>query len=85
MIPTIDRVEVKDNYCLEVRFRRPLDTKIVDLKPYLDKGIFKELQDENYFRKVRVIFGGIEWPHKQDLSAETLYARGHSIKRPTQR
>ncbi len=85
MIPTIDRVEVKDNYCLEVRFRRPSDTKIVDLKPYLDKGIFKELQDENYFRKVRVIFGGIEWPHKQDLSAETLYARGHSIKRPTQR
>jgi hypothetical protein len=85
MIPTIDRVEVKDNYRLEVRFRRPSETKIVSVKPYLNKGIFKELQNENYFRKVRIIFGGIEWPHKQDLSAETLYVRGKSIKGPSRR
>ena len=85
MIPTIDRAEVKDNYQLEIRFRRPAETKIIDVKPYLNKGIFRELKNEKYFRKVRIIFGGVEWPHKQDLSAETLYARGRSRSGPTRR
>ena len=85
MIPTIQHVEVKDNYRLEVRFRRPFGTKVVDLKPYLSKGVFRELQNEKYFRKVRLIFGGVEWPHKQDLSAETLFARGKRINGPTRR
>ena len=85
MIPTIARVEAKDNYQLEIRFQRPSTVKIVDVKPYLNKGVFRELRNVNYFRKVRVIFGGIEWPHKQDLSAETLYIRGQSIKGHTKR
>jgi hypothetical protein len=85
MIPTIDRVEAKENYQLEVRFRRPSETKVVDVTPYLNKGVFKELRDEKYFRRVRIIFGGVEWPHKQDLSAETLYARGRKQAGPTRR
>lgn len=45
---------------------------IFDVSPYLDKGVFRELRDEQYFRLVRVAFGGVMWPHEQDFSPETI-------------
>lgn len=81
MIPKIVRIEAKPNYQLRVTFHGS-GTRLFDASPYLDKGVFKELKDEKYFRKVRVVWGGIEWPHEQDLSAETLYCRGIAMKMP---
>lgn len=43
-----------------------------DVKPYLDKGVFAELKDKNYFKQVRPLFCGIVWPNEQDLSADTI-------------
>jgi hypothetical protein len=40
---------------------------------FLEKGIFQELKDESYFRLVSVAFGGVQWPHEQDFSKDTLY------------
>ena len=57
------------------------ETRIFNMIPYLDKNLFRELKDVRYFKKVRVIWGGIEWPHKQDLSADTLYYQGISVKK----
>ncbi len=45
---------------------------IFDVSPYLGKGVFRELRDPQYFRRVRVAYGGIMWPHEQDFSAETI-------------
>ncbi len=45
---------------------------IFDVSPYLDKGVFCELKEPEYFRRVKVAFGGVIWPHEQDLSAETI-------------
>lgn len=45
---------------------------IFDVKPYLDRGVFRELRDENYFRQVGVVFGAVTWPHEQDIAPETL-------------
>ena len=45
---------------------------VFDVSPYLDKGIFHELKDLQYFRRVKVAFGGIMWPHEQDFSADTI-------------
>ena len=45
---------------------------IFDVSKYLDKGIFRELKEQQYFRQVKVAFGGVMWPHEQDLSAETI-------------
>lgn len=47
---------------------------IFDLKPYLDHGVFRELQDESYFRQVRVVLGALTWPNQQDIAPETLLA-----------
>lgn len=45
---------------------------IFDLKPYLDRGVFRELRDEHYFRQVGILFGAVTWPHEQDIAPETL-------------
>jgi hypothetical protein len=43
-----------------------------DVKPYLDKGVFTQLKDKNYFKRVKPFFCGIVWPDEQDLSADTI-------------
>tara|TARA_B110000977_G_C10978135_1_gene455041 strand:+ start:957 stop:1127 length:171 start_codon:yes stop_codon:yes gene_type:complete len=55
--------------------------KEFDVAPYLDKGIFSELKDENYFKQVKVAFGSAEWPNDQDFSKDTIYLLGRSLKR----
>jgi hypothetical protein len=48
---------------------------IFDLKPYLDRGVFRELKDiSNYFNMVDILFGAVTWPNEQDIAPETLLA-----------
>lgn len=47
---------------------------IFDVKPYLNHGVFRELQDKSYFSQVAVLFGAVTWPHEQDIAPETLIA-----------
>ena len=47
---------------------------IFDLKPYLDRGVFRELRDKRYFEQVGIVFGAVTWPHDQDSAPETLVA-----------
>ena len=53
--------------------------KIFDMKPYLDKGIYKELKDENKFKTVRISFDSIEWCNKADIDPEFLYEKSKKI------
>ena len=45
---------------------------ILDMKPYMGRGVFKELADKEYFSKVRPLRYGIAWPNEQDLSSDTI-------------
>ena len=45
-----------------------------DLKPCLDRGIFRALKDPAYFQRVGIQFGAVTWPHGQDIAPETLLA-----------
>ena len=55
------------------------EKKIFDMKPYLDKGIYKELKDENKFKTVRISFDSIEWCNKADIDPEFLYEKSKKI------
>lgn len=55
---------------------------IFDLKPYLDRGVFRELRDINYFNQVGILFGAVTWPHDQDIAPETLIS-GMQLLGPT--
>jgi hypothetical protein len=45
---------------------------VFDLKPYLDRGVFRELRDVHYFNQVGILFGAVTWPNEQDIAPETL-------------
>ncbi|MCX6258951.1 MAG: DUF2442 domain-containing protein [Bacteroidia bacterium] len=45
----------------------------MDMRPYLNHGIFKELKDPMKFSLVRVNFDTIQWENEADLDPEFLY------------
>lgn len=59
------------DYCIYVELENG-QKGIFDLKPYLDRGVFRELQDMHYFNRVNIVFGAVTWPNEQDIAPETL-------------
>ena len=47
---------------------------LFDMKPYLERGVFRELKDLHYFNRVGIVLGAVTWPHGQDIAPETLLA-----------
>ena len=45
---------------------------IFDMKPYLDRGAFRELRNVHYFNQVGILFGAVTWPNEQDIAPEIL-------------
>jgi Protein of unknown function (DUF2442) len=45
---------------------------VFDMTPYLERGVFRELKDVNYFRQVGIALGAVTWPHGQDIAPQTL-------------
>ena len=82
MTPKITHVEARPGHNLRLVFENG-EARLFDVTPYLDKGVFRELRDEAYFRRVRPVWGGVEWPHEQDLSADTLYCAGTPVASPS--
>ena len=72
MNPTVVTVKPENDYKLAITFDNG-EKRLFDVTPFLDKGVFVELKNIDYFRKVKVAFGAIEWPHEQDFSKDTLY------------
>jgi len=64
-------VKPEKNYMLNIKLSNG-KSGIFNAKPYLNKGIFKELKNQKYFELVKIAFGGIVWPHEQDFSADTI-------------
>jgi hypothetical protein len=75
-------VRANDDHSLDLKFNDG-STKRFDMKAYLGYEVFKELEDLNYFKRVRIAFGTVQWPHEQDISPETLYIDGIAIQEPT--
>lgn len=49
------------------------EIKYFDVSPYWNSSFFKELQDWEYFKEVKVEGRTVQWPHGQDIAPETLY------------
>lgn len=47
---------------------------VFDVAPYTRSDFFKRLEDPDYFKQVRIFFGGIGWPEGQDLGPDTIEA-----------
>jgi hypothetical protein len=75
----VKKVEALDDYLLYVEIE---DGRcgIFDVKPYLDRGVFRELKNVHYFNQVGILFGAVTWPHEQDIAPETLLAGLRPVK-----
>ena len=72
MYLSVKEVKPLDEYKLLLTFENS-EVKIFDMKPYLDKGIFRELKDISLFKSARVKFDTVEWENEADIDPETLY------------
>jgi hypothetical protein len=72
MSPKVTKVEPLANFTLRLFFSNG-EVKRFDVTPYMERGIFVELKDIHYFNRVKPFFGGVQWLHEQDFSADTLY------------
>lgn len=80
MNPRIVTVIATDDHNLTLTFTNG-EVGQFDVSPYLDKGIFQELRDLNYFKQVRVALGTVVWPHEQDFCPDTLYEASRKLRR----
>jgi hypothetical protein len=60
------------DYTLTLTFANG-EVKMFDVKPYLNIGIFRELQEQRVFNSVRPFLGSIQWQNGQDICPDTLY------------
>jgi len=67
----IKTVKPLQEYKLLVVFENN-EEKTCDISQFLNIGSFKELQNEELFKKVKNAGYSVEWPNELDLSSDTL-------------
>ena len=74
-------VEVKanDDFTLKIKFTTG-EVRLFNARPYLTKGIFKELLDIHIFKTAKVFDGTVQWIHEQDLCPDTLYEKSLPVE-----
>ncbi len=73
MNPRVKKVVPLPDYKLHIEFING-EMRVYDCTDILDFGVFKELQDKNYFQLAKVVDGTVAWPHGQDICPDTLYS-----------
>jgi Protein of unknown function (DUF2442) len=80
--PRVVRLAPQPDHRLLIEFDNG-ETRLFDLTPWLDKGVFRALRNNPQFAEARVVDGSVEWPGEIDLSYDTLYLRSVVVQ-PTQ-
>lgn len=68
----VKKINYIDGYKISLTFNDK-KTKIVDIEPYLKRGVFLPLRDQDYFKKVRLSGNTIVWPNDADFCPDVLY------------
>jgi hypothetical protein len=78
-MPSVKNVFVDEDFVLLIVFDNGQQGKL-DMKPFLDFGVFQRLKEHNAFKRVRVAFETIEWDSGVDLDPEFVYAKSQGLK-----
>ncbi|NWG32184.1 MAG: DUF2442 domain-containing protein [Rhodocyclaceae bacterium] len=76
---SVVRVVPRDDFTLELWFDTG-DHRLFDARPYLDKGVFVQLQNPQRFKQAFVALDTVCWPGGIDIAPETLYDRSVPIE-----
>jgi hypothetical protein len=79
MNPYVKSVKTQEDHCLLLTFENG-EKRIFDVKPYMDKPVFKRLKNIALFKTARVVSGSVEWQGEVDLSYDTLYLESKPAK-----
>ena len=71
--PRVAQVSPMEDYRLYLTFTNG-DRRIFDAKPLFSFEVFKPLENELFFRSVKVAYGSVLWPNDIDYCPDTLYA-----------
>ena len=77
--PRAIKVEPIEEYKLIVTFSNS-EVKIFDVKPYLDFVQFKELNNEEVFKSVKISGLSVEWDNGADICPDELYYDSVSVE-----
>ncbi len=83
MYPSVKTVTASKDYELIIEFDNG-ECGILNMKPYLDMGVFKRLKESDAFKSVRVSFDTVEWSSGVDLDPEFVYEKCHSKQKVQQ-
>lgn len=75
--PKITNVKPLKDFKLHLTFETG-EERIFDMKPHRN-GVFARLEDLEYFKRVRIVDGCLEWPHEQDLHYGMLYKNSRPL------
>ncbi|MCC6124938.1 MAG: DUF2442 domain-containing protein [Pirellulales bacterium] len=81
MNPRLISVEPLPDFQLLLTYEND-ERRLFAMKPYLDRGVFAELKDENLFRSVRISYDSLQWSNGADLCPEVLYCHSRLQKMP---
>jgi hypothetical protein len=74
----VKKINYIDGYKISLTFNNK-KTKLVDIEPYLTKGVFLPLRDPDYFKQVCLSGNTIVWPNEADFCPDVLYEIGVDI------
>ena len=74
----ITAVVPQDNFILYLTFENG-EQRYLDMKPYLHRGVFKELADKEMFNTAHLSFDTVVWKNEVDLAPEILYEKSTSV------
>jgi len=81
MYPSIKHVVPAEDYTLSIDFDNG-EHGTLDVKPFLDFGVFRQLRDRAVFNQVRVAFDTVEWDAGIDLDPEFVYRKCQLLNTP---
>lgn len=70
--PRVKNVKPGPDYTVRLWFTNG-EQGVLDMKPWLDRGIFRELRDPALFNAVHPDGLSIEWPNTASLCPDTVY------------
>ena len=74
----VTEVKPEENYSLELKFSDG-QRRLLDMKPYLDMGVFNRLKDMRAFKTVRISFDTVEWDCGVDLDPEFVFEKSEPL------
>ncbi len=74
MYPSVVKAAANEDFTLAIVFDNG-EEGVLDMKPYLDFGVFQRIRDHGLFKRVRVAFDTVQWDCGVDLDPEFIYAK----------